>query len=793
MWSSTKILRKLSGWGRLVCVGAWAFALLMMAACGGGGGGTGGGSGSTGPANAVVASQTVDAMNGGLIAINIPGNPLNGTVVTIPPGALGTSGSDTISVGYSNTLPGPLNPGAVAAGATIVSTTIQLTHTGTAPMFASAVQVTVPYDNTKVTSTDVPFVVYWDTSLNQYESVPVTDLDRDAGTITFNTKHFCSFEVALIEFKNLNNGQMSVPSYASGVVGSDIVSGGFSPSADGFQVGNFSSQFFSPGYGNGGVCYGMTSFSAWFFDSIKAGTNPQIRLYNNNLYKDSVFMSNLVEWDVTRELILQTFIDTFQDNINSDLPKNPATGQFLELSKVDYVTGVTLLSTLEFTNSPQLITLCQNRNYSVYPESLGNEHSVIVYGYNYDTKTGVGNFLIYDPNEPGLEKYLLWNVNSSTYDLSGYPGYSLFLFDGVSEHYSSNNLVTLLANAQCGWPDNKHFATITLTPITTQPSSTPSSPNTYVVDPNSDTINFSGTISGTLKDTSSAYYYINGNYQGCTPITNYISSTFDTLSLPQPLSIPTGQTSAELLIIIADSLGSGTAVPDISSGYAGFLRATLVLGQPVIVKVEGSASPQTDYIPPKSVIVGLAAEVTGAIDTSVTWSASGGTLSDPSQLNNISSITWTSPDAIGIYTVTATSNADPSVSGKVIYNEIGPLSTIISVTESPSGILNANTYGVINVYFDGNLLGSVTPTNTHNDFSVTNLVPASPHTIVFTCESMAEAVSAPGDGVMVFGFYTNPAIVMSPINCWFYENPLEGQPNIGDSYTSTGTDTYYLY
>jgi len=51
----------------------------------------------------------------------------------------------------------------------------------------------------------------------------------------------------------------------------------------------------------------------------------------------------------------------------------------------------------------------------------------------------------------------------------------------------------------------------------------------------------------------------------------------------------------------------------------------------------------------------ITATVTGTSDTSVTWSASGGTLAESG-----STVTYTAPDSSGTYTVTATSNADTS-------------------------------------------------------------------------------------------------------------------------------------
>lgn len=526
-------------------------AVFGLVGCGGGGGGS---ANNPPPVNAgpgVVVSQPVDAAVGGTITVHAPGNALNGTTVTFPAGALGTSGTDTISVGYSDTLPGPINPDALAAGATVITKAVELTHTSTSP-FSAVVEVTIPYDTTLVGQSDVPVVVYWDTTLNKYEAVNVKSFDPVAGTVTFTTKHFTKFLA------------LATPNVKKQI----SVTIGFDPKTNGFSVRNFSTQ---KGPTDDGACYGLTSFAAWFFQARKS---PLFTEYFGNT---SPFISskNPIEQDVARELIYQTYLDT---NFNNRI--SLAVGRATSWSPI--MTAGSIINQLAITGSPQLITL-----EATYPTATGaigahyGWHSVLVYGWD----AVKGNFLIYDPNDPGNSNNVIhfdattdkFNIYTPIYT-SEYE-FTSFNFDSFSDHYDPKELETLLSNAINGWP-SKAFNTITniQSSLTPQPSQLPA--NTFAVDP-SGTSTISGTVNVAKLDFSKyktmAYFYVDGKNVSI-PYVDVDNGNFTSSNqLTKDIQWGPAKTSAELIIIIAYAGGVNLTTNQIEYGYAGFFRGTLVI------------------------------------------------------------------------------------------------------------------------------------------------------------------------------------------------------------------------
>lgn len=519
-----------------------AFALVS---CGGGS------TSYTPPVNAgpgTVATQLVDAAVGGTITIQAPGNALNGTVVNLPAGALGASGTDTITIGYSDALPGSISPDALAAGATVITKSVELTHTSTTP-FASVVQVTIPYDTTMAGQSGIPIIVYWDETLNNYETVQIVSFDPVGGTVTFNTKHFTTF--LAIVFPQANT--ILQRSFFTN----------FNPDVNGFSVKNFSTQ---KGVTNDGACYGLTSFAAWFF---KAKTTP---LFSEYFGSSSPFISSTpIEQDVARELIYKTYVDT---NYKNHIAL--AGARVDPVNWTSLATAAVLYQTLRTTSSPQLLAI-EGTNPTTGAH-IG-WHSVLVYGWD----AVKGNFLIYDPNDPGKANQI--HFDASTGFSKYVPSYTQlyeftkFYLDSISSHYDPATLETNLSNANNGWP-SKAFNTITniQSSLTPQPSQLPA--NTFAVDP-SGTSTISGTVNVAALDPSSlttmAFFYVDGKNVSRQYVDvkngNFTSSN----QLTKDIQWGPAKTSAELIIIIADANGVDLTTNQITSGYAGFFRGTLVI------------------------------------------------------------------------------------------------------------------------------------------------------------------------------------------------------------------------
>ncbi len=548
------------------------------------------------------AYQTVDAAQGGTVAVNQPGNPLNGTSIFFPPGVLGTSGTDNILIAHSNKLPGPIDPDAVAAGATVITPTIILAHTSSTP-FAAIVQVTIPYNTALVGQAGIPIVVYWDKTLRKYEAEEVIDVDRVAGTITYNTKHFSKHLAAVFTFnKNMASQATTLAAMvaAAGQTAGIADVHGFDPSTDGFHVSNFST---APGFpdGHDGVCYGLTSFAALYFDrkvATQGGpSNPLPGLFGNTFNETSPYIGEAIEQDAARGLIYQTYVDTSDSNVfSTNLPLNPLASQYVTESVVDQVTGATLIEALQFTKAPQLLTLYQNRSAAYQipldPKNVGIVHSVLVYGYVPPTGISfLGHFLIYDPNFPCTGAYvpschprLVWNTRDGSFlpFYSGNVSFALFTFDAFSSHYNPALLYSEFETAQSGL-SSQAFNTITLS--TNNPNASVTGDSLTVLTDGSTTI--SGTVASSVFGSSStygasAYLFWNGEFIETDPVS---ASSFVSRGLaPKIAGTDWNNTaSAELVVIIAQANAASPRTGDdqaaISDGYGGFIRVILYPAQ----------------------------------------------------------------------------------------------------------------------------------------------------------------------------------------------------------------------
>lgn len=487
------------------------------------------------PGPGSVAEAQIDGATGGTITVNDPGDPLSGTQITFPPGAL-SDASDTITIGYSTSLPAPLPPDAIAAGLVPASVVLTVSRTGSSP-FLIPITVKMPY-STKVAPTDFPSVIYLEPSLNDYEPVQVASVDQAGGFVTFNTKHFTNFVTVIV------NGLVNALTGVTPLAPLPAIDTLFRPNIDGFEAQNISSAF---ELGSRGACYGLTSFAGWYYKTQPAGG---VRLYSKfATAPDSP--PHIPQEDATaREIFQEAFVDTHGDNVAS-IPKQGQTPAPL-------LVAVQFIQSMLATHSPQLATLGVT-------EDQGPWHSVLVYSWDPSS----GSFGVYDPNAPGIPRSFVWSVfteNFGKFD-SGSNSYSIFAYDAYGTHYDNQTLLSVFKSASGDTPFSTffstgwHFNTISFSSqLGTQYPGDSSGP-TIPVNPQTGTA-----LSVTWK------------CQSCLPGTYTVNLYQDnTLLISQPISNggvvqfttkPFSGSSAELFAYV--STGNF-----ISLGYAGYQRVEL--------------------------------------------------------------------------------------------------------------------------------------------------------------------------------------------------------------------------
>jgi len=515
------------------------------------------------PGTVTVAQATISSAAGGTITVSGAGNPLNGTKVVIPPGALGDP-TDTITIGYSTALPGPINPTATAAGLVPVSNVLSLTRTGSTPL-QLVIQVTMPYSLAALGPTDYPFVAYWDSNASQYQPVQVIGADQTAGTVTFVTKHMTLFLAGGIKgLADMLQGTQPFPAQLQSL------DSGFRPYPNGFEAENFTTQKDFDYGGSGGVCFGPTSFAAWYYLANPVGT-PLFTYFQTP--SDPADPHIPQEDAVARELIAQTYWDTRNDNVGY---LEGFTEPYAELHAAS-----SFIAGLLWTSVPQLAIIYENVT------SPYGGHSPLVYNWNASTQT----FGIYDPNLPFPEEqpppfqwtpsasgFQPWTTWINTEDGPQYFTYPYIYYDARGSHYDDEQLALLFARAQNRLPINNGdwwFNDLSITPpFATTSGAYPGGPSgpKYEVDPvNGTKIEFLWQCNACNAGAAGELHVYQDNVPlQPVPIIDGVAKV-----KTKPFSAQTSELIAFVSTVKAEGTGEVTDQWDISSGYDAFMRAEL--------------------------------------------------------------------------------------------------------------------------------------------------------------------------------------------------------------------------
>lgn len=330
--------------------------------------------------DAILTTQTI-GVNGGTLE-GPSDSPLEGVVVNLSAGALQ---EDTeISLGYNT---GTMAPASGQAS----STSIVLSSSGSTT-FEQPVTITVPFAQDE--NILVPYLIDNDGYLH---AITLTQIDRQNNTATFQTFHASLFSWVL---ELLGFGE------------SDSYDTGYTPGADGFQIVNRGST-----YNRDGECFGMTSFSLWYFiNHLSMGDfyDKYMTAVGVDSAGTNVFGQNII---ATRSFI------SIAQQWNSYIPTVAAQQN---LTKEEQFTVIN--NALLNTANPLLI-------YLYHDQTAGTgAHSVLAYAYNDSIIS------IYDPNHPNTVKTITYNITDESWD--DYSGYDGIIYNGdgslnLTESYSN--------------------------------------------------------------------------------------------------------------------------------------------------------------------------------------------------------------------------------------------------------------------------------------------------------------------------------------------------------------------
>ena len=357
----------------------------------------------------IVTTKTIGA-TGDIIEAGSGGTPIDGVTVQFPAGAL--SADTNVSLGYNT---GTLTPNeGIYAGIALILNAGTVTH------FDQPITITVPF--TDMSKVPVPYYV---DAAGKLHPMQLIKIDRTAKTFTFQTFHASWFTWIFGD-----------TAYAPGP--DDIVDTGYSPGNDSFQVKNNGSE-----YNRDGECFGMTSFSLWYYMNKKSskgkfypkymsvvGTNSSgSSLYGQDIIATRAFISISQQWN------------TYYSNIVRDE---------IGLSQEDRYAAIRNI--ILNTANPVLI-------YLWHTNGSAGAHSVLAYAFNHLS----GTISIYDPNYPGASKTITYDSSSKSFN--SYSGYNGIVYNGDGSLSLTEPYQNILDDADANFQGSGN-ATINLTSYT---------------------------------------------------------------------------------------------------------------------------------------------------------------------------------------------------------------------------------------------------------------------------------------------------------------------------------------
>jgi uncharacterized protein YfaP (DUF2135 family) len=211
------------------------------------------------------------------------------------------------------------------------------------------VKFTVQYDDTDMADETKLLVLHHDATLG-YQAVRILSQDTTANTISFESRSFSPFVLALVD--------LILPTE---------VDTGFTATSDGWNIDNFGS-YFSPN----GNCLGMSGYATWFY----AGRSSE------NL--NGKFDSSVASFTAMRAHLAQSQSWAIRDWREEQL-----------LSEAQVVT--LMKAFLYFTNQPLILTMGVDGS---------PRHASVVYGYDAD------NFYFYDVNDRDTQQTLSYTASA---------------------------------------------------------------------------------------------------------------------------------------------------------------------------------------------------------------------------------------------------------------------------------------------------------------------------------------------------------------------------------------------
>ncbi len=321
-----------------------------------------------------------------------------GVKLTVPAGAFNEEIPVTLSQYSGNLLPRE----GVFSGIVIDITPGELTH------FENPIQITVPFDS----SNGFP-VPYYITENGYLKPCQIVNIDMNSGVMTFESFH-ASFFTWIYSLTTIPRRDLT----------------GFKVGDDGFRITNAG----TPPLTTGGECFGMSTFSIWYFEEKGSG------LYDKYWSKVSACRGGNVRG---QDIIATRAHLSVARQWLQYLPKLRQLQGMSDLMRWGWIRNV-----LDNTKIPTVLYLYDKNN------SPKTTHAVVAYDMN-----ELNTVYIYDPNYPDSTRSIVFNNATNTFE--NYNGYGSVAPLGTGTFFYKESFEDIWKDAEDGFssPD----ATIEIT------------------------------------------------------------------------------------------------------------------------------------------------------------------------------------------------------------------------------------------------------------------------------------------------------------------------------------------
>ncbi|MCK5129153.1 MAG: hypothetical protein KAQ68_04845 [Clostridiales bacterium] len=317
----------------------------------------------------------------GLDVVLSENSNLPGSIVYIPPASI--NGEINLSVGYCDIELDSQDVKHIGKGIFIDTDGYQ--------DFMLPIEVTIKYDTNDIT--DFPVPCYYDEVTRTLIPVTIKSVNQQAKTVSFLTLHASIFTVIFSPII-----AAIAPNPEDWGIVSREASTSYLPNNDGFAERNQGST-----YQSGGECFGMASFSLWYYNNKKQESGNLFNAFSSGSF-GTRYYRNGIEDEITIQDIIATrahrYVSRKEDILlsNAEHYNNSYMNTFGEIIPDNQMAMFSIINSISMLNEPVCVVF-KGMDINLFSDNRGIGHALIAYRYKAEGHKVY--IYTYDCNRPG--------------------------------------------------------------------------------------------------------------------------------------------------------------------------------------------------------------------------------------------------------------------------------------------------------------------------------------------------------------------------------------------------------